>query len=180
MEDSKIVELYFDRDERAISETAKKYGKLCMQVSMHILSVKADAEECVNDTYLKTWQSIPPARPTSLGAYVCRIARNLSVSRLRRRRRARSNADFDLALHELETCIPMPEESSGELTAHLEAFLLTQEPLNQKLFVGRYFHAYPVSRMAKAYGLTEDAVSSRLYRVREKLRVYLTERGYSI
>ena len=145
MEDSKIVELYFDRDERAISETAQKYGKLCMQVSMHILSVKTDAEECVNDTYLKTWQSIPPARPTSLGAYVCRIARNLSVSRLRRRRRARSNADFDLALHELETCIPMPEESAGELTAHLEAFLLTQEPLNQKLFVGRYFYAYSVA-----------------------------------
>ena len=74
----------------------------------------------------------------------------------------------------------MPEESAGELTAHLEAFLLTQEPLNQKLFVGRYFYAYSVAHMAKAYGLTEDAVSSRLYRVREKLRVYLTERGYSI
>ena len=180
MEDNKIVDLYFNRDERAISETANKYGKLCMQVSMNILSVKADAEECVNDTYLKTWQSIPPARPASLGAYVCRIVRNISINCLRRRRRARRNTDFDLALHELAECSPMPEEASGELTAHLEAFLMTQEPLNQKLFVGRYFHAYPVDRMAKAYQMSEDAVSSRLYRLREKLRAFLTERGYSL
>ena len=104
MNDQDIIALYFDRNEQAIAETDKSYGKACMQVSMNILQNRPDAEECVNDTYLKTWNAIPPTRPNSLCAFVCRIARNLSLSRLRDLRRQKRNQELTLSLDELEAC----------------------------------------------------------------------------
>lgn len=180
MEDEKIIGLYFERNEQAIRETSDKYGGLCMQISENILKNHSDAEECVNDTYLHTWNSIPPTRPRSLGAFVCRIARNLSITRLREKHRTRRNPEFVVALHELEDCIPVPEESLSELSSLLEAFLASEGDLDVKLFMGRYWHGYPVNRMAEFYGMTENAVSSRLHRTRERLRIYLTERGYTL
>ena len=180
MEDQKIIELYFARNEDAIAETANKYGNLCHQISLNILKNSSDAEECVNDTYLKTWNSIPPTRPVSLGAFVCKIARRLSINRLRDNRRIRRNRELDVALHEVEDCIPDEERSSGELTWLLEDFIRKQSELDRNLFMGRYWHAYPLRRMAAAYGLTEGAVSARLHRIREQLRKYLTERGHNI
>ena len=126
MNDQDIITLYFDRDERAIVETDKKYGKLCMQVSMNVLDSKPDAEECVNDTYLKTWNRIPPVRPNVLGAFVCRIARNLSIKRYRDLRRAKRNRDLTVSFEELEACIPMPEEAQSELPELMSAFLAGQ------------------------------------------------------
>ena len=123
MNDQDIVELYFARDEQAIAETDKKYGKLCMQVSVNILENKSDAEECVSDTYLKTWNSIPPTRPSSLCAFVCKIARNLSLNRLRDARREKRNRELTVSFEELEECIPMPDESVSELPYLLTAFL---------------------------------------------------------
>ncbi len=180
MDDQNIIALYFERDERAITETAAKYGGLCTRVSSNILGNPSDVEECLNDTYLKTWNSIPPNRPTSLGAYICKIARRLSINRLRDNKRQRRNRDFDIALHELEECIPMPEESAGELPELLTEFLNRQEPLDRQLFMGRYWHAYAVSAMAKHHGMTAGAVSARLYRTREKLREFLNQRGYRV
>ena len=180
MDDQKIIDLYFSRDEMAIQETASKYGSLCQQISENIVGNTSDAEECVNDTYLKAWNSIPPTRPASLGAFVCKIVRRLSINRLKYNRRLRRNCEVDVALHELEDCIPMPEESSKELAWLLEDFLSKQEPLDQKLFMGRYWHAYPVNMMAKAYGMTSGAVSAKLYRIREKLKQYMNERGYRV
>lgn len=180
MEDQRIIELYFARDEKAITETAVKYGSLCQQISENILNNRSDAEECVNDTYLKTWNSIPPTRPSSLCAFLCKIVRRLSINRLRDNRRLRRNRELDIALHELEDCIPVPEESSQELSWLLKEFLKRQEPLDCQLFMGRYWHAYPVSEMAKAYGLSAGAVSARLHRTREKLKQFLYERGYHV
>ena len=178
--DAAIVDLYFARDEQAIKATDEKYGKLCMQTSMNILSSHPDAEECVNDTYLKTWNSIPPTRPASLCAFLLRIVRNLSINRLRDMKAACRNRDLTVSLEELEDCIPLPDEQSPALAALLEDFLLRQNTTDRALFMGRYWYACSVGDLAKRTGLTANAVALRLYKTREKLRAYLEERGYDV
>ena len=180
MKDQDIISLYFDRDERAIIETDKKYGKLCMDISMNVLKSKPDAEECVNDTYLKTWNRIPPVRPDSLGAFVCRIVRNFSIKRYRDLHRARRNRDLTVSLEELEDCIPMPEEAQALLSDLITEFLKSQGETDRVLFMGRYFYALAVNDLAKRMDMTPNAVSLRLGRTREKLRSYLEERGYRV
>ena len=179
--DHEIVELYWQRSERAIQLTHQRYGGLCTKVAMNILGNPSDAEECVNDAYLKVWKSIPPERPTSLQAFLTRITRNLALDRFRTKRRQKRDEGFTVMLSELGDCIPAPEETDAEeLLTHIKAFLTEADETDRNLFVGRYFHAYEVGRMAEAYGLTPNAASLRLYKTREKLRVYLQERGYSV
>ena len=181
MQDSQIVALYFARDERAIAETQAKYGGYCTSIAQNILQNLQDAEECVNDTWLKTWNSIPPTRPNSLKLFLARITRNLALDRFRTKRRQKRDGEFTVMLSELGDCIPAPEERDAtELLGHIKDFLREQDETDRNLFVGRYFHAYEVQRMAEGYGLTPNAVSLRLYKTREKLRVYLQERGYSV
>ena len=179
--DASIIDLYWQRSEQAVYLTHQRYGGLCTRVAQNILGNPADAEECVNDTYLKVWQSIPPARPASLQAFLLRITRNLALDRLRARRRQKRDEGFTVMLSELGDCIPAPEETDAtELLGHIKAFLADIDETDRKLFAGRYFHAYEVGRMAEAYGLTPNAVSLRLRKTREKLKAYLTERGYSV
>ncbi len=180
MEDQDIIDLYFARDELAIRETAKKYGRFCEGIAQSILGDRSDAEECVNDTYLRTWNSIPPRRPTSLKAFLGTITRNLSIDRYRRRHTARYGGDMDIMLSELEACLPAPEESRSPLSELLDEFLAGLDPLDRNLFMGRYWHGYSVTRLSEGYRMTPNAVSLRLFRVREKLRIYLTERGYPL
>ena len=180
MNDQEIIALYFDRNEQAIRETDVKYGKACMQVSMNILNSRPDAEECVNDTYLNTWNAIPPKRPHSLCAFVCRIARNLSVNRLRELTAAKRNRNLTVSFEELETCIPLPDDQSPALTEELTAFLKEQGETDRVLFVGRYWFACSVEELAKRTGLTPKAVHMRIFRTRERLRAYLSERGYEV
>ncbi len=178
--DAAIVDLYFARDEKAIQRTDEKYGKFCHRLAVSILSNAQDAEECVNDTYLKTWNSIPPTRPRSLQAFLGRIVKNISINRYHEKKAKRRNRDFDLSLEELEECIPMPDERAGELPALLDGFLAGLDPLERKLFCGRYWHGYSMEILANTYGLTVNAVTLRVARTRKKLQAYLTERGYSI
>jgi RNA polymerase sigma-70 factor (ECF subfamily) len=180
MNDQEIIALYFARDEQAIRETDVRYGKTCMQVSMNILRSRPDAEECVNDTYLKTWDSIPPARPASLCAFVCRIVRNLSLNRLKELTAAKRSRDLTVSFEELEACIPMPDEESPVLAEELAAFLKTEGEVDRVLFVGRYWFACSVEELARRTGLTKRAVHMRIFRTRERLRAYLVERGYSV
>ena len=180
MNDQDIIDLYFARNEQAIAETQKSYGKVCMQVSMNILDSRPDAEECVSDTYLKTWNAIPPTRPQSLCAFVCRIARNLSLSRLRDLRRQKRNQDLTLSLDELEACIPAAMEDAGELASLLNSFLESLDETNRVLFMGRYWYSYAIDDLAAQMGLTDKAVYMRLHKTREKLRAYLAERGYRV
>ena len=180
MNDQEIISLYFDRDEQAIAETDKRYGKTCMRVSMSILNSHPDAEECVNDTYLKTWNAIPPARPRSLCAFVCRIVRNLSLTRLEELTAAKRNRDLTVSFEELEACIPLPDEASPELADLLESFLRKEDETDRILFVGRSWFACPVEELARRTGLTRRAVHMRIFRTRERLRAYLTERGYGV
>ena len=180
MNDQEIISLYFDRDEQAIAETDKRYGKTCMRVSMSILNSHPDAEECVNDTYLKTWNAIPPAKPNSLCAFLCRIVRNLSINRLEELTAAKRNRDLTVSFEELEACIPLPDEASPELADLLESFLQKEGETDRVLFVGRYWFACPVEELARRTGLTRRAVHMRIFRTRERLRAYLTERGYGV
>ena len=179
MTDQEIINLFFARDEQAIVETDRQYGPVCMRTAMRILDSRPDAEECLNDTYLKAWNSIPPERPNVLAAFLCRITRNLAITRYRATRRHKRNKDLELSLSELAECIPAAEED-GTLRYLIDSFLRSADELDRRLFLGRYFHNYTVRRMAKAYGLTENAVSLRLYKMREKLRAYLAKEGYSV
>ena len=180
MNDQEIIALYFDRNEQAIRETDVKYGKLCMQVSMNILASHPDAEECVNDTYLKVWNAIPPTRPSSLGAFVCRIVRNVSLNRLRDLHRDCRNPDLVVSFEELEDCIPVDESVADLLPALLTDFLRGMEETDRKLFVGRYWHSLSVKELAAAWGLTPNAVAIRLHKTRERLRAYLEKGGYTV
>ena len=180
MNDQDIIALYFDRNEQAIAETDKSYGKACMQVSMNILQSRPNAEECVNDTYLKTWNAIPPTRPDSLCAFVCRIARNLSLNRLRDLRRERRDRDMTLPLDELENCIPASMEYASELAELLNGFLADLEESDRVIFMGRYWFSYPVEELAAAVKLAPKTVYKRLSKTRERLRAYLAERGYRV
>ena len=180
MNDQEIIDLYFARNEQAIAETDKSYGKVCMQVSVNILASRPDAEECVNDTYLKAWQSIPPTRPASLCAFVCRIVRNLSLNRLRDLRRDKRNREITLSLEELEACIPDTVEDSHELGTLLNAFLEGLHETDRVVFMGRYWYSYSVDDLAVSTGLTKKAVYMRLHKIREQLRAFLSERGYHV
>lgn len=180
MNDQDIIDLYFARNEQAIAETDKRYGKVCMQVSMNILDSRPDAEECVSDTYLKAWNSIPPTKPASLCAFVCRITRNLSLNRLRDLRREKRNREITLSLDELEACIPATMEDAGELSSLLNGFLEGLDETNRVIFMGRYWYSYSIDDLAERMGLTEKAVYMRLHKTRERLRAYLSERGYRI
>lgn len=179
--DGDIIDLFWQRNELAIKLTADRYGGLCTRVAMNILGNAADAEECVSDTYLKAWNAIPPAKPSILSAFLTRITRNLALDRFRAKRRHKRGEGFTVMLSELGDCIPAPEEGDAtELLGYIKEFLREQDEIDRNLFVGRYFHAYEVQKMAEAYGLTPNAVSMRLHKIREKLRIYLRERGYTV
>ena len=178
--DNRIIELYFSRDERAITETDRRYGGFCLRLSLGILDDRRDAEDCVNDTYLKTWNSIPPNRPHSLRAYLGRIVRNISLNRYKANRAECRNRELEMSLEELGDCIPMRDEEASLLPSLLNQFLesLTQE--ERILFCSRYWHGEAVKDIAKLHGLTPKAVTMRLSRTREKLKTFLNERGYKL
>lgn len=181
MEDAQIINLYNARNERAITETDRKYGTYCMAVSMNILDSHPDAEECVNDTYLQTWKSIPPQNPPSLRNFLGKIIRNLSITRWRAMHRQKRSMDMTVALDELENCLSVPADTDGsELCDLINDFLEGLDKQERQLFVGRYWYAHPINRLAEGYGMTPNAVSKQIARTREKLRAYLAERGYTV
>ena len=179
MDDRDIVSLYFERDEEAIAESQRTYGAYCHTVAMSILDNPSDAEECVNDTWVAAWGSIPPKKPAILRTYLGKLTRNIAINHLRKGKRQKRNAEFVLSLHELSECIPAPdEEDDSRLCDLLDEFLASAEPLDRKLFVGRHWYNRSVPVLAQGYGLSPNAVSIRLSRMRERLRTFLEERGY--
>lgn len=180
LDDEAIVALYFARDERAIAETDRKYGHMCMSVSQGILHDRQDAEECLNDTYRRLWEAIPPTRPQSLANYVLRVIRNLSLDRLRRLSAGRRDRALTVSFEELEECIPVREELEGEISRLVSDFLRTRNDMDRRLFLGRYWYNLSVKELARQWGLTANAVAARLRRTREGLRTYLEEGGYTV
>lgn len=184
MEDQQIIRLFFERSEQAITELSRKYGALCFQIADNILDDPQDAEECVNDTWLGAWNSIPPQRPDPLRAYVCRIVRNLSLKKLRANSALKRSSRFEVSLSELEDCIPdnsMDEQLSiSELSAQINAFLAALRRDDRVMFVRRYWFAQPLSEIADAFGTTENNVSVRLGRIRRKLHTYLERKEVTL
>lgn len=183
MEDSAIVELYWAREERALTETDGKYGGYCRRVACNILNNLEDAEECVNDTWLRAWHAMPPQRPTALGAFLGRITRNLSLDRYKLgRAEKRGGGQMTVALDELGDCIPAaggPEEGleAAELTRLLDRFLRTLPEKDCCMFLRRYWYVDSVRTIAKRYQMAEGSVKSNLFRIRQKLKAYLEKEG---
>ena len=180
LQDHEIVALYHARDEQAIAHSQRQYGHYCHTVAMNILNSPPDAEECVNDTWVSAWNSMPPNRPDSLRAYLGKLVRHISLNRLKSLRREMRDIRLTVTFDELEDCIPAPDETESRLICQwLDEYLGTLTDLDRRLFVGRYWYNYSVKRMARHYGLSANAATKRISRVREGLRAYLTERGYT-
>lgn len=182
MEDERILDLLFERSEQAIGELDKKYGAAAARTAGNILRSRQDVEECVNDTWLGVWNRIPPLRPSPLGSYVCRIARNLAISRLRSETADKRNHSLDLVLDELEDFLPSGQSVEAdydykETVAAINRFLGTLGYDDRFLFVRRYWYADSVKEIAASMHRKESQISLRLFRLREKLRNTLMKEG---
>ena len=181
IDDEKIIEMFFERSEQGIRELDIKYGKVCHNLSYHIVGSRRDAEECVNDAYLGAWNAIPPARPNPLLLYLLKIVRNISLKIYWRKEAAKRSSHYTIALEEIEACIAdqknIEEEIEvRELACIIESFLDTLTIENRVIFMRRYWFSDSCRDIAGFMGLTEKNVSVRLTRIREKLRQYLIER----
>lgn len=181
MEDSQIIALYFRRSEQAIQETDRKFGPYCFQIAWNILDNRQDAEECVSDTYLTAWKSIPPTRPNRLSAFLGKITRHIALDRWRRRSAGkRGGGEVQLALEELEECIPgkdTPEDAlrRKEFRDGLNRFLTTLPEQERMIFVSRYWYLRSIREISQGTGLSEGSIKTRLFRTRSKLRTFLSE-----
>lgn len=184
MEDTAIIDLYWARDEQAIAETDKKYGPYFRTVSWNILKNRQDVEECVNDTYVRAWNAIPPQRPVSLRAFCAQIARNLSLSRYRAAHAQRRGGGQTAAvLEELADCVTDGPEAwleAAELSRHIDRFLRQLPEKEACLFLRRYWFLEPVNDIAHRYGLPVGSVKSGLFRTRKKLKEFLEKEGLSL
>lgn len=185
MTDARIVELYWERSERAIEETDHKYGPYCRTIAYNILRSHEDAEESVNDTYLRAWDSMPPEKPGILSAFLGKICRRLSIDRWRRSSaEKRGGGEVPLALEELSYCIPAgsgnPAEEAElrELQWLYERFLLSLPATERRVFLCRYWYMDPISSIALRFGFTESKVTSMLHRTREKFKAVLEKEGF--
>ena len=174
MEDYQIVDLYWARKEKAIDETEKKYGKMLHSLSYSLLSSHEDAEECVNDTYLGAWNTMPSARPMYLGSFLSKITRRLSIDRWRREHREKRGGVAGV-IEELTDCIPdedtpAREYERGLLRGELNAFLRTLPEEKRAIFVRRYFYAQEIRTIAQEVGVSEATVKIVLHRLREQLK----------
>ena len=184
MDDLKIIELYFQRNEQAIKETDIKYGKLCHSISFNILKNREDSEECVNDTYAGIWNAIPPTRPNNFMAFVCRIARNLSLKRLEFLKREKRSADVLLSLDELAAVLPderyAPDASDEDVGRLISQFLRTQKADVRNVFIRKYYFFDSVKEIAERYSFTESKIKNMLFYTRNKLKDYLIKEGVEI
>lgn len=185
MEDREIVQLYWDRDERAIRESDAKYGPLCRSVALRILAFPEDSEECVSDTWLHSWNAIPPKRPDPLGPFLAKITRNLALDRWRRDHTAKRNAgETPLVLEELEGLVSgesaEDEVLRRETVRALNGFLDGLRSEDRDLFLGRYLAFETLESLATRSGRSVSGVHKRLAGLREKLREHLRKEGINL
>ena len=185
MEDSKIIELFWERSENAISEADAKYGKYCYAIAYNILYSEPDSEECVNDTYLHAWNAIPPQRPQMLSAFLAKITRNLALMRYRAGHREKRGAgQLPIALDELRDCLP--DAAGGSITdavvirEALNRFLHHLPETSRRIFLQRYWYVRSIPEIAQELGMKESRVKMTLLRTREKLREHLAREGIEI
>ena len=184
MNDNQIIKLFFTRNEDAIDQTAYKYGTRLTGLAANIVRNNEDAQECVNDTYLKAWDTIPPTKPDHFYAYLAKICRYFSFGRLDWNNAAKRNAQVVALTQEMEECIPDSWQNanveSGEISRLVSLFLRTQTPENRMIFLRRYWYGDSVSEIALRYEITQSAVLMRLSRTRSKLAAYLKKEGIGV
>lgn len=186
MEDKRIIEMYWQRDEQALTLTRRKYGAYCHAIALQILHNREDAAECENDTYLRAWNAMPPDRPHGLRAYLGAITRRLSLDRWRERRsQKRGGGEVALSLEELGECVSHPDTvptavEAGEVSAILSDFLRSLPSAECDLFLRRYWYFDSVAQIARRYGYSESKVKMTLKRTREKLRDRLEKEGICV
>lgn len=184
MDDKRIVDLYFERSERAIAETASRYGNYCYSIAYNILASNEDAEESVNDTYNAAWNSMPPHRPSVLSTFLGKITRRISIDRWRKRNAAkRGGGEMPLVLEELQDCVAdeknvETEYEKQQLSVIINRFVTALPETEQQVFLCRYWYMDPVNSICRQFGFSESKVKSMLFRTREKLRVVLEKEGF--
>ena len=183
MKDKQIVDLYWARDEAAISETDKKYGRYCHYIAYQILSDNEDAFEIVNDTYLKAWNTIPPQRPAPLKSYVGTISRQLALDAYKHKHAQKRGGQVPLALDELSDCLADNDTDIGEsvaLSDALNRFLRTLPARTRIMFVRRYFYMSSVEAIAHDFSMKPSNVTMHLHRTRNKLAQFLKKEGFEL
>lgn len=184
MEDSKIIELFFARNEDAIYYTEETYGRRLLSLADNIVKNREDAEESVNDTYWKAWDAIPPRRPNHLFAYLAKICRNLALNKLEWRGASKRNAEVVSLTAEMEMCVPDStrdrEMESKELGMILDNFLRSISAENRMVFMRRYWYVDTIAEISVRYGISESAVQMRLNRTKARLCTYLEKEGIKV
>lgn len=184
MNDDQIIDLFWQRQEAAITAAEEAYGSYCFSIADNILHSRQDAEECVSDTWLRAWQSIPPQRPVRLRLFLAKITRNLAFDRYRMHNAAkRGSGEMDAVLEELEECIASPDNVEQEydrraLQRCINVFLRTLSYRERQIFLRRYFYAESVKEIADTFGIGSNHASVILKRTRAKLRDYLIKEGF--
>lgn len=186
MKDQEIVALYFSRDEAALARSEACYGGYCHRIAWNILADQEDADECVNDVWLRAWQTIPPQRPTSLSAYLGKLTRSLAIDRLRAKRaQKRGGGQYQAALEELADCLPSPTSvedaaEAGRVRTVLEDWLRGLSREKRQLFLLRYFYFLPVAEAAEVLGVSRSKAASMLMRLRGDLGKVLKREDISL
>lgn len=185
MEDSQIMDLYWKRNEYAIVETDRKYGALCHNIAMNLLSVHEDAEECVNDTWNEAWNQLPPQRPENFKAWLCRIVRNISINLWRKNHAQKRYSGINQIFEELEDCIPSPrsieqEIEDAELGKCISTWLLTLSAEDRILFVQRYWSGRALNGLAEEYDIPTGRLAKKMYCLRLSLKSALEKEGINL
>lgn len=184
MDDKSIVDLYFCRDENAISQTDKKYGRYCYSIAYNILTSKEDAEECVNDTYMTAWKAIPPRRPSVLSTFLGKITRHISIDRWRERTAyKRGRGEITLALEELEDCVAGMQDvemeyERKEIVMIYKKFLDALPTTERRVFLCRYWYVESIATIADKFGYSQSKIKTMLHRTRAKLRKQFAKEGF--
>lgn len=184
--DTDIIELYFSRNEKAIAESAAKYGNYCTSIAYRILNDRSDAEECVNDAYRSAWNEIPPKRPSALRLFLGRLTRNTALDRYREKRaKKRGGGITALAFEELDSCIPsdfsVEEQTDAiSLTDTLNSFLGGLDTKKRVIFIQRYWYFMSVEEISLDSGYSKSDIRTTLFRTREKLREHLEKEGFTV
>ena len=181
MEDGEIIDLFWARDDRALAAAGAAYGGRLLGLAERLLGSRQDAEECVNDTYLAAWDTIPPARPDHLFAYLARLCRNRACNRIDWQRAQKRRTEIVALTAELEACVPDRRRETAAETADLgellTTFLRRQPEIQRQVFLRRYWYADSIRDIARRYGFGESKVKTMLLRTRQRLRTYLEGEG---
>lgn len=186
MNDKEIIDLYWERSEKALTATVEKYGNYCRSIAYNILHNHEDVEECINDTCLRAWDAMPPERPDCLSVYLGRITRNLALNRVKYyEAKRRGQGQREQTLEELAECISANTDVEQQFAETLvvkaiEDFLVEQPREQRNIFIRRYWYMMPIKEIADAYGMSESKVMSLLYRMRKKLKRYLEKEGIGL